>query len=326
LCTCNGARFLDEQMQSLCEQEGVAEIVVVDDASSDGTWGILLRHSWQDTRIRLYQNQMRLGVSRNFQRALSLARTPWIALADQDDIWLPHKLARMRAGWDGHSDLIHHASHKFHGTLAPKTLPAIAGERRKFSGSDARRLFYRNTIVGHATVVRAELVRRLMPFPAEVPHDWWIGAGAAVKGEVQYVDEYLVHYRIHNSNAYHSSGSRWYRLRTEHYLRVQLLQALVVLPNWSEQGRIFATEYLRLLLAAMPGKFSWPLWQFYRRNAGLLFGGADRRLPRFTRWRKSFSATVGAMAQKSAPAGGERIGRPSVAVGPARPAQSKKAA
>lgn len=44
LCTFNGERFLDTQMKSLRAQEGVAEIVVVDDGLTDGTVSIVQRH------------------------------------------------------------------------------------------------------------------------------------------------------------------------------------------------------------------------------------------------------------------------------------------
>lgn len=293
LCTYNGARFLDEQLRTLREQEGVDEIVVVDDASTDGTWAILTRHAGQDDRIRLHRNAAPLGVTRNFERAIGLVRGEWVALADQDDVWQPEKLARLRAAWDGEAVLLHHATHKFHGAV-PADLPSPAGERRKFSGSDLRRLLYRNSIVGHTTVVRTATVRRLMPFPRAVPHDWWIGVGAAGLGRVQYVDEYLVHYRIHAGNAFHSAGSRWRRLRREHGLRLEILRALAgwkALPG-AEAG--FVGDYLRLLTKTERGTFPWALWRFYFRHAGVFFeGGGDLSLVR--RLRKSCAAALGAM-------------------------------
>ena len=81
LCTFNGARFLDEQLQSLREQDGVAEIVASDDGSTDDTLAILARHAAEDARIRINQNRERLGVTGNFEQAIRLARSPWIALA-----------------------------------------------------------------------------------------------------------------------------------------------------------------------------------------------------------------------------------------------------
>jgi glycosyltransferase involved in cell wall biosynthesis len=303
LCTFNGARFLDEQLQSLREQDGVAEIIASDDGSTDDTLAILRRHAAEDARIRIHQNRERLGVTRNFEQAIQLARSPWIALADQDDIWLPGKLARLRARWDGGACLVHHGSRKFRGFQVPRNFSHVmGGTGRKFSGSDWRRLLYRNTVVGHTTLFRADLAARLAPFPAEVPHDWWLGVGAALHGRVQFVDECLVHYRIHATNAYHAAGSRLRRLQTEHGQRRALLQALLrrLLPP-DEAG--FAREYESLLRHSSPGVFPWRLWHFYRWHAPLFFGGPHYEPSYFTAQRKSCGAAIAAMLQAPATAG-----------------------
>lgn len=106
LCTCNGERFLDEQLCSLRVQDGVAEIIVVDDSSTDATVEILDRHAAEDARISVSRNQVRLGVTGNFERAIGLARSPWIVLADQDDVWLAGKTGATQSllGWSFRSD------------------------------------------------------------------------------------------------------------------------------------------------------------------------------------------------------------------------------
>lgn len=296
LCTYNGESYLEAQLRSLRVQAGVAEIVVSDDGSTDGTMEILRRHAEADPRIRLRRNPRTLGVTANFEQAIGQVQTPWVALSDQDDLWLPGKLAQMRQAWDGSACLMHHATHKFQG-CPPAVLPSPAGERRKFSGSDLRGLLYRNSIVGHTTLVRTELVRQLMPFPADVPHDWWIGVGAALRGNVQYLDEYLVHYRIHQTNAYHAAGSRLQRMRKEHRMRLGLLQALADLPDLPGRERRFVRDYLDLLQQAEARPFSGSLWHFYRRHAVALFDPARHGLPWLTRLRKSLAAAVTPDAQ-----------------------------
>ncbi len=308
LCTYNGARYLDEQLLTLRAQEGVNEIVVVDDRSADGTWSILERHAAADARIRLHRNPLPLGVTRNFERAIGLVRGEWVALADQDDVWLPGKLAHLRAAWDGQAVLLHHATHKFHGAVPP-ALPSPAGERRKFSGGDLRRLLYRNSIVGHTVLVRTGVARQLMPFPPGVLHDWWIGVGAAVRGGVQYVDEYLVHYRIHAANAFHTAGSRWRRRRVESAMRIALLQALQVRGGLPPEGREFSAKYLALLQACPAGVFPWRLWHFYLGQARLFFGSAGFAPSKLTSFRKSCAAALGAMLW-APPAGSSELHRP----------------
>jgi len=323
LCTFNGARFLDAQLASLRVQAGVAEIIAVDDGSTDGTLAILERHAAVDRRLVISQNPSRLGVNRNFEHAISLARSPWIALADQDDVWLPGKLARLRAEWDGRSCLVHHPTRKFRGAL-PTTLPSPAGERRKFAGADLRRLLYRNTIVGHTILARADVLHALAPFPAGVPYDWWIGVGAAAIGTVQYVDEYLVLYRIHENNAYHPAGSRVRRLRDEHRLRLSLLDALAGAPRVGGAPRDFVEHFRRLLVAASPRVFSWRLWRFYWRHAAILFGERRSPVSWFTALRKSVGATCGAMAQAPVPVDALTLERPAFSKSAAAASTLKK--
>jgi glycosyltransferase involved in cell wall biosynthesis len=312
LCTYNGARYLDEQLRTLRLQADAAEIVVVDDGSTDGTWAILERHAGQDARIKLHRNAAQLGVTGNFERAISLVRGTWVALADQDDVWLPGKLARLRAAWNGRAGLLHHASRKFHGQV-PAVLPSPAGERRKFRGRDLRRLLYRNTIVGHSALFRTDLVRRLTPFPAGVPHDWWIGVGLAAQGEVQYLDEYLVHYRIHGHNAYHATGSRYRRLLREQEMRLHLLAALAEWRPLPESARAFAQDYRRHLLQSAARSSPWALWRFYLRHADVLFGGVAAPPSWFTCFRKSLGATLGTVVAGPRPAPVNRVLRPALA-------------
>ncbi len=288
LCTYNGARFLDAQLRSLRAQEGVAEILAQDDRSTDATMAILAEHARQDGRIRFAQNIQRVGVTENFQRAILQARSPWVALSDQDDIWQPWKLARLRSAWDGRSCLLHHASHKFR-QEAPDLLPVLAGKIRKFSGEDLRRLLYRNTIVGHTILMRTEVARRLMPFPRSLLHDWWLGVGATAFGPVQYVDEYLVHYRIHETNAYCARGSRARRRREAQELRLRMLQALMERRHLSPEQAAFVREYQAVLRQAQWQVFSLALGWFYWRHAATLFGEACAGASWSTRLRKSLA-------------------------------------
>ncbi|MGV0908801.1 glycosyltransferase [Martelella sp. FOR1707] len=95
LATYNGDRFLREQLESLVGQTLLpAELVVGDDGSTDGTVEIL-----EDFRqrapfpVRIYRNETNLGYARNFLTTAQRCNGDWIAFCDQDDVWLPNKLA-----------------------------------------------------------------------------------------------------------------------------------------------------------------------------------------------------------------------------------------
>ena len=69
------------------------EIVVVDDASSDGTGAALAE--WRE--VQVIRHPHRRGVSAARNTGIRAARGEWLALLDSDDLWLPEKLARQMA-------------------------------------------------------------------------------------------------------------------------------------------------------------------------------------------------------------------------------------
>lgn len=99
LATHNGARWIDAQLQSISEQQDVAvSLWVGDDSSTDATLERV--QNWRShLRITvLAPSPQRLGTpNRNFLRIIKdvdLGEADFVALSDQDDIWLPRKLIR----------------------------------------------------------------------------------------------------------------------------------------------------------------------------------------------------------------------------------------
>jgi glycosyltransferase involved in cell wall biosynthesis len=83
----NGVRFISEALDSALQQlTPDDEIVVVDDASSDGTLSVLNR--MQDRRIRVLAGSGR-GVSSARNIGLAAASGAFIAFLDHDDLWPP---------------------------------------------------------------------------------------------------------------------------------------------------------------------------------------------------------------------------------------------
>lgn len=95
MATFNGEPFLDQQLASLAAQaELPAELVVGDDGSSDATVAILERfRSKAPFPVRIICRPKRLGPGQNFLETAALCEEEWISFCDQDDVWLPHKLA-----------------------------------------------------------------------------------------------------------------------------------------------------------------------------------------------------------------------------------------
>src|SRR5690606_5154004 len=86
-----------EQLQSIADQTlRPAELVICDDQSSDDTARIVASFAHNAPfPVSFDINPAQLGVAKNFERAISLCQSPLVATSDQDDLWLPEKLATL---------------------------------------------------------------------------------------------------------------------------------------------------------------------------------------------------------------------------------------
>lgn len=210
LCTCNGERFLVEQLTSLANQHCLpSELVVCDDASDDGTYKLLERFARSAPfPVRLYRNPKRLGIGQNFEQAIRLCTGSVIALCDQDDVWMPEKLARFTKAFAGDAEWACCDAEVVDATLIP--LGYTLWERVNFcqrewalawQGGFFEVLLKRYVVAGATLAFKAELRDRLLPIPADWHYDAWLAAILAATAKVALVEAAMQCYRQHGSNA-----------------------------------------------------------------------------------------------------------------------------
>lgn len=101
----NGGRFLRRALDSLLSQDfRDFELLISDNASSDGTWDILQDYSLMDSRIILHRQSSNLGAIANFQYALANAQRQYFMWAGCDDWWTPKHLGALVAELEAHPD------------------------------------------------------------------------------------------------------------------------------------------------------------------------------------------------------------------------------
>ncbi|MCK0168489.1 glycosyltransferase [Jannaschia sp. S6380] len=91
----NAAATLDRAIDAALSQTVPVEIVVVDDASTDGTGDLAARRAAGDARLRVLRQPRNLGPSAARNRAIAESGAPWIAVLDSDDWMEPDRLARL---------------------------------------------------------------------------------------------------------------------------------------------------------------------------------------------------------------------------------------
>jgi glycosyltransferase involved in cell wall biosynthesis len=94
--TYNGAKYIAECLESVCNQTfSNFEVVVCDDASTDNTVEIVKKYQRNDNRIKLFINQTNSGLSANWNKCMELATGEWIKFIFQDDSIHPHGIAEL---------------------------------------------------------------------------------------------------------------------------------------------------------------------------------------------------------------------------------------
>jgi glycosyltransferase involved in cell wall biosynthesis len=92
--TYNQAEYVEQTVRSALEQDYPAfEVLVSDDASTDGTLDVINRLAAGDSRVVPIPSERNTGLAGNFNRALAVARGEYFAVLGGDDLFLPGKLS-----------------------------------------------------------------------------------------------------------------------------------------------------------------------------------------------------------------------------------------
>ena len=100
----NAEQFVEEAVESVFAQSlGDFELIIVDDASSDGSAQILSHFS--DSRLRQLRNERTLGVAASLNRGIEVSTGRYVARLDADDACARDRLERQVAFLDRHRDI-----------------------------------------------------------------------------------------------------------------------------------------------------------------------------------------------------------------------------
>ncbi len=231
LCTYNGSRFLPEQLASIAAQTRLPdELVVCDDGSSDATPQIVADFgNSAPFPVRFFRNPRNLGSTKNFEQAIGLCTGDLIALCDQDDIWLPEKMARQAemmehdpalGGVFSDAELVDDKSQPIGKRLWASYLFTSAEQRRFKTGKGVAVLLKRNVVTGATLMIRSDLQSLFGPIPDMWVHDGWIAWMMILYSTLALIEDPLIQYRLHAGQqigveaiALHSSLSLLERLR-----------------------------------------------------------------------------------------------------------------
>ncbi|MGO2113071.1 MAG: glycosyltransferase, partial [Pseudoclavibacter sp.] len=208
LATHNGERYLEEQLSTILSQRDVdLTLLVSDDNSSDGTRDLLKEAAARDPRIHLLTTGIFGAPAPNFYRLLSeldLDGVDYVAFADQDDRWMPGKLASHAAllaenRADGVSSNVTAFRPDGSRTLIRKDYPQRLADFLFETPGPGSSFLLTNRL---ARLVQRELLTPESPARQAFAHDWLIYAMARSADMRWVIDPTsTVEYRQHDANA-----------------------------------------------------------------------------------------------------------------------------
>lgn len=90
----NSERWISAAIESLLAQShGDFELIVCDNASTDGTWDLVQHYATNDARVKPHRNPENLGASANYNRVFELSSAPYFKWASSNDWCAPAMLA-----------------------------------------------------------------------------------------------------------------------------------------------------------------------------------------------------------------------------------------
>ncbi|TDS13696.1 glycosyltransferase family 2 protein [Sphingobacterium paludis] len=208
LCTYNGGRYLRKQLVSIVNQSyPVSEIIIVDDCSSDDTISVIEEFMAKYKFIKLYVNERNMGSNQSFRKAISLTNNDFIALCDQDDIWMTSKLESQIKEMCKIPDfstptVIFHDSlviDSHDNVIAPSFLK-IRGLRP--TAVTFRSILLNNIVTGCTCLINRGMKDAVLKSNMDriIMHDYLIALIAYGFGKAIYLDEKLMSYRSHSAS------------------------------------------------------------------------------------------------------------------------------
>ena len=205
MCTYNGEKFISKQLDSILAQtQSVDEIIICDDCSEDKTVAIVMEKlKISCVNYKIIKNDIRIGVTKNFQNAICNCSGDIIFLCDQDDVWKNNKV-----------ELIYNKLKKEHEILLVFTDADLIDENfsvfdnslwetikfKKTKNYSVLDFFEKRFVTGATVAFRKSLVEYIFPIPDCWIHDAWLAVNASVYGKVVSISEKTIYYRLHSSN------------------------------------------------------------------------------------------------------------------------------
>lgn len=201
LSTYNGEKYVGAQIHSILTQSYKNLVLVVrDDGSSDKTVKIVKEYMENYSNIKLFEGK-NLGFIKSFFELLKLEKADYYAFADQDDVWLPDKIAlavKSLNKLDDSKPNMAFSNSDYYDVDMKLIKEGEKGKTFSFTNS-----LYECVTQGMTMVINQKTKDTVLDYMPERVffHDWWVYMICSGMGNVAYDDVTTVKYRRDGKNA-----------------------------------------------------------------------------------------------------------------------------
>ena len=260
----NGFPYISNQVDSVLNQileDGASlHLFIRDDGSHDETLDYL-NDLQNDDRVTVSFGE-NIGVAASFFSLLN--DTPdyfdYVALCDQDDVWLQDKLARAieKLGCfnAGEKEPLLYCSEYY---FCDSNLDLVSESKLNKIGVSFQKMLYENPCSGNTMVLNKRLHQILnqIGYEASGWHDWWIALVASATGDILYDDYPSLYYRRTGDNA-SATGTSFVKVMAQRFKTFAKGNGLALVKNqlrhlYSCKSIISAPDRLLLLEMSIDG-------------------------------------------------------------------------
>ena len=229
----NHVEFIDQCVNSaLTLVPRPEEVIVRDDASSDGSWEHLATLA---NKVTLHRNDSNIGIGANYRCLVDDATTSHVVLLSSDDALHP-SFSRIGGHRVGNARCLATGQFEFDSDSATLTRYSGSSYVIRRTDSPTRMVSYFSRGCGYSlpgTLWQREWLKGIPPLPrnAELATDWYWALFTSSYGRIKFDARPLHLYRYHSRNTSHSDPLRW-QLSANHMLTYVLEKQ--ILPAWTE--------------------------------------------------------------------------------------------
>lgn len=192
----NAEKYLREAIDSILSQTYTDfEFIIIDDGSTDSSPEIV--RTYDDARIRFFQNEHNMGVAATLNRGLDLATGEYIARMDSDDISLPERFVKQMEYMDKHPECaVVGTDMEIFGAKRYQFIHSTAPEQLKVDLLFASALGH-PTVMMRSSVVGKDGLHYDNSYNGIEDYELWVRVAA--QHELGNLDSILLRYRMHSS-------------------------------------------------------------------------------------------------------------------------------